>query len=309
MNINTKIRWGCIVFAGILILLCGGAWMWQSLSCHIPPADSNVEVVVSACRDPYLYSISPDGKYLAYGSEGKSWLRNLITDEEQSLSIGGELWLSDRWLLQETNTANTRQFWIFDVSDESQTPLQWVQEISGTTRRNDGVLVFSSDVITWFRQANTVFYAPESHLNIAVALSQDFKNHPEANYVLATPRSHQSGDEQAILTFLTENAISYVEVKSRYRYYPPDPLPSHNGRFIATGTRITTLEGKPVVQTEELYGTIHGWAYDDSGVYYQLPRLSDGSILMPLFRVGKAQPILKLKIPEAYLDAPITASP
>ncbi len=283
--------------------------MWQSLSCHIPPSDPNVEVVVSACRDPRLYSVSPDGKYLVYGAEGKFWLRNLITGEEYLLSIGGELWLSDQWLLQEADIDNTRQFWIFDVTDKSQTSLQWVQGISGTTRRNDGILVFSPEVLTWFRQANMVYYAPESHLNIAVALSQDFKEYPQANYVLASPRRHQSGDEQAIPAFLTENGISYVKVKSRYQYYPADPLPSHNERFIATGTRITTPEGEPVVQTKELFGTIHGWAYDDSGIYYQLPRLRDGPILMPLFRVGQAQPILKLKVPETYLNASITASP
>lgn len=307
MNKEKFWRWGCVIFVGIFILLCGVIYNWQSISCRFPPTDPNVEVVISACYNPVLHSISPDGKYMVYSAEEKTWLHNLATDEEQPLSIAGGVWLSEIWLLQAADsTIYGRQFWIFDITDRSQVPLQWVQGMANTTfRQNDGTLIFSPDVLTWFRQADTVYYAPEGGLNIAVALSTDFKDQPEVNYVLATPRSHKNGGEEAIAAFLIENAIPYVEVKSRYYYYPPDPLLSPNERFIATGTQITTLKGELVVETEELYGVIHGWAYDNSGIYYQLSRLSNGPALMPLLRVGQTQPILKLKIPEEYLS-PVT---
>jgi hypothetical protein len=309
MNRKKIGRWGCIVLVGIFILLCGFIYNWQSISCRFSPPDPNVEVVISACRNPVLHSVSPDGKYMVYSAEGGTWLRNLVTDEEQPLSTGGRVWLSERWLLQETDpTIHHRQFWIFDVTDGTQTPLQWVQGLAdATSRRGDGILVFSPKVLVWFQQAETIYYIPQAPLNIAVALASNFKDQPEAGYVLATPRSHQSGDDEAISTFLTKNALSYIEIKSEY-YYPLDSLPSHNGQFVAFGTSITTSDGQSIVQAEEFFGTIHGWSYDDSGVYYQLPRLSNGPNLMPLFRVGKAQPILKLKVPETYLDASITSS-
>lgn len=285
--------------------------MWQSLSCHIPPSDPNVEVVVSACRDPHLYSVSPDGEYLVYGAEGKSWLRNLVTNEEQPLPIKGRFWLSNWWLLQERNGQGVQKFGIFDIMDGTQLSLQWVSETSAKiSHQENGELAFNEEILTWLQNAETVYFIPGTSLNIIVILATDFQSHPENNRILTISVTNDPNREaKAITDFLTEERIPYTEIRSEYHNYLTDPLPSHNERFIAAGTRITTPEGEPVVQTKELFGTIHGWAYDDSGIYYQLPRLRDGPILMPLFRVGQAQPILKLKVPETYLNASITASP
>jgi hypothetical protein len=304
---NLKKLLGYSTILAILTLLCCIGVYWQiSPDCgETAPEDPNVEVVISACLRPHLYSISPDGTYLVYGvekDERGALLRNLVTGEEQELLHVGYYWLSDRWLLQETDIQGVRQFWIFDVIDRTQTPLQWVNGMPGmVSRLNDGTLAFSSEVLAGFQKAETVYFVPES-LKIAVAVAPDFKTYPENNYVLATPRSYQTTDPEAIVAFLTENAIPYVEIKNKYYYYPPDPLPSHNGRFIATGTLITTSDDEVVVRAKEFDGVIYGWAYDDSGIYYQLPTVRGGPILMPLFSIGKAEPILKLKVPEAYLQ-------
>lgn len=303
MSKKKVFRWGYVVLPILLVTIC--VWGASSLlfsNCDALPEDPNVEVVISACRKPHLYSISPDGKYLVYGAEKQGiWLQNLNTGEEQALSAAGHYWLSDQWLLQEADIQGERLFWVFDVRDGTQTPLQWVHGMPGmTSRLDDETLVFSPEVLIRFQKAETVYFVPES-LKIAVALAPDFKTHPEDSYVLATPRSYRGRDPEAITAFLTDNDISYVEIKNKYYYYPPDPLPSHNGHFIATGTRIMTPAGKVVVQTQELFGVIYGWAHDDSGVYFQLPRLRNGPFLMLLFRVGKAEPILKLKVPEKYL--------
>lgn len=304
------LQWGCAVLVILTLISC--AWVYRQLfpDCNTPPDDPNVEVIVSACRKPHLYSISPDGTYLVYGAGGRLWLRNLVIDEEQPLPIRGRLWLSDRWLLQEADIHGVRQFGIFDVTDGTQTPLQWVHKMPEmTSQLNDVTLVFSPEVLTRLKNAEAVYFAPEVSLNIVVALAPDFKAHPEANCVLTIPGSGHAGESKAIAVFLTENAIPYIKIQDKYHYHPPDPLPSHDGRFIATGTRITTTDGRVIVQTQELFGTVNGWAHDNSGVYFQLPRNDGGSIFMPLFRVGKAQPILKLKVPEVHRQSTATPSP
>jgi hypothetical protein len=237
---------------------------------------------------------------MVYGTEAGEaslWLRDLITGEEQPLSVASDYWLSSELLLQEIKYEGVRQFQIFDVKAGTQTPLQSVFGIPDTTSRlDDGTLVFSPEVLTWFRQAKKVYYVPAGTLSIAVALASDFKARPQDNYALATPRAN--GDPSIIIAFLKENAIAYQEIRGQYYY--DNPLPSHNGRFVATGAIITDMEGREIVR----YGgtSITGWAHDDSGIYFQPPDSSDGPILMPLFRPGKAVPILKLKVPAEYLQ-------
>jgi hypothetical protein len=301
MNMKISSRWGCVILA--LIALASCAWLYQQIfpDCNAPLDNPNLEVIISACRNPHLHSTSPDGTYMVYGTEerdGGLWLRSLTTGEEQRLSAYSDYWISSELLLQETKYEGVREFQIYDVQTKSQTPLQSVLAISGATSRlDDGTLVFSPEVLTWFQQADKVYYAPDS-LSIAIALASDFKSHPQANYVFATS-GNSPRDSEAIARFLMENNITYVEIHRGFDF--EHPLPSHDGRFVAVGSRITTPGGEILVQTTKYIDPITGWASDDSGVYFQSSGVQDPPILFPLFSLGIRQPILKLNLPPEYL--------
>src|SRR5262245_17293103 len=124
MNMKVTSQWGC-VFLGLLAV-AGCAWVFRQLfpDCNAPLDNPNLEVVISACRNPHLRSTSPDGKYMVYGTEerdGGLWLRNLMTGEEQPLFATSDYWISSEWLLQETKYKDVREFQIFDVRTKSQT--------------------------------------------------------------------------------------------------------------------------------------------------------------------------------------------
>jgi hypothetical protein len=237
---------------------------------------------------------------MIYGAEEPEpgvWLRNLITGDEQPLSAVGYYWLTNDLFLQEVQASGVRQFWVYDVSDNTQTSLQWVEGISGATSRSpDSALVIAPEVVAWFQQAQSRYYVPGS---IAIALAADFKVHPGNNYVLATPRAN--GDPKIIMSFLTDNYLPYTEIRGMFG--GQNPLISHDGRFVAVGSRITTPEGEILAQTTDYIDPITGWAHDDSGVYFQPAGESGAPILMPLFRTSKTQPILKLKVPADYLQS------
>lgn len=303
LHLNSRL--GCFtIFAIFLVLVCIGLYFQVVWSCAIPPSDPNIEVVVSACRNPHLYSVSPSGRYLVYGAQGEGFrLRDLASESEEILSTSGRLWLSDQWLFQEEDRGNKRRFFVFDVTDKTRTPLQVANDLSGMIVRSDNEqLTFNQEVLERFKNSEYVYFASESRFNIAIALGSDFKDNPDSSLVLILPAIRYGWDETAIADFLNKNSISYVELKSVYYAYSDEPLPSHNRKFLAEGTRIITSDGANLVQTQEHYGTINGWAYDDSGVYFQLPGVRGGPILMPLFSTGKAEPILKLNVPQGYLQ-------
>ncbi len=294
----------CYAFLGFLVVVFAGcAWLYRQVfpDCNAPLENPSLEVIISGCRNPHLRSTSPDGTYMVYGTEerhGGLWLRNLITGEEQRLSAASDYWISSELLLQETKHEGVREFQISNVKTRSQTPLRSILAIpDATSRLDNGTLVFSPEVLSWFQQAETVYYAPDS-LSIAIALAGDFKSRPQENYVLATSANYPR-DSDAIAKFLTENKIQYTEI---HRGFDSEhPLPSHDGRFVAVGSRITTPGGEMLVQTTEYIEPIAGWASDDSGVYFQPAGVSNAPILFPLFRPGIAQPILKLRLPPEYL--------
>jgi hypothetical protein len=300
---NKITKYGCTIL--IVLILCISlpfvwleTYIWQH--CLFPPSGRNVEVVVSACDAPRLYSISPDGKYILYlaNLDGKSQplLMDTTTGDERSAFAIGLFWLSNILFLDEAFPPHTR---VADLSDESRTSLQWVQDIEGTTMQlADGSEIYSPEVVKWFQDAQQVYYI--STRRWAIALSPDLI-HPENNYVLA---NKTYDDTNSILKFLKENQISYREVG-----YPNNgsDLVSHNGRFVMPflgpdgfyttgGTRIGPFYD--FVRGDHLCCLAYGWAYDDSGIYVQGDSVG-GSGMFPF--PPKAQPILKLDLPQEYL--------
>lgn len=305
---------GCVAPILIVIVLCLGlpvglleVYLWQH--CLFAPSGSNVEVVVSACENPRLWGMSPDGRYISYGASTflsgyRSWLLDTVTGERRLDTCYGDWWLDNTIRLgggYATQTANYGGFWICDINDRSKVPAQRVDDIPGAiTRSADGAETYSPEVVEWFRNADQVYYV--SFHRWAVALGPDFKSHPERAYVLASEREYFNPAPK----LLEENQIPYHKIG-----YPNDgsALVSHNERFerpfwggdrdfhMVDGARIG-----PVYDFNFGYDDccrIYGWAYDDSGVYGQGSTVPEGG-MFPY--PSKAQPIIKLNLPLEYLS-------
>ena len=177
---NKATSYGCTIL--VVLILCVSlpvVWLevyrWQH--CLFPPSGPNVEVVVSACDAPRIYSISPDGKYILYlaNHHGKyqALFMDTTTGNEQPAFAIGQFWLSDILFV---DGIVPPQIWIADISDESLIPLQWVQNIEGATSRlGDSTLVFSPEVVNWFRNAEKVYFVSWHHWAIALG-SEDRKS-------------------------------------------------------------------------------------------------------------------------------------
>jgi len=276
---------------------------YQLEHCWFPPNGPNVEVVVSACDNPSLRSLSPDGKYMIYVTDqSASWLLNLNTGEVRPARTTGPYWLNSEMILSGEVWGGVGEergeFSILDVTDGSLTPLQWVQGIAGTTTRlEDGSQMFSSEVVQWFQNAEHVYYIQQKKW--AIALGPDFKNHPESNYILASRRSGQYWKPESILVFLTDNHISYIEID---RTLSGSAGVSHDGRFIARFDGFFTADGQEIGPMYDFTNYMEGspvaysWAHDDSGVYVQYDRGWD------MWTIPKVQPILKINLPPEYMS-------
>lgn len=307
MRTNTSDRMlyggcGCVVAALIALALCislpiVGNDYYQSEYCWFPPSGPNVEVVVSACDNPSLRSLSPDGKYMIYVTyQSESWLRNLETGEVRP-TLAGSHWLNNNLVLGGAVWGGVGEqqakFAIWDVTDDSITPIQWVQGIEGaTTRLEDGSQMFSSEVVQWFQNAEQVYYIKQKKW--AIALGADFKNHSETNYILASRTSGQYWKPESILDFLADNYISYTEIDRTI--INGSARESSDGRFIVRSDGFFTADGQKIGPYIEAGPAVYGWAYDDSGVYAQHIRSGE------MWVIPKAQPILKINLPLEYMS-------
>ncbi len=302
MKKSTRYGWTIL---SLLLLCMTLPVLWLEIYrwkyCLFPPSGPNVEVVVSACVAPRLYSISPDGKYMLYlanvHGEIQPLLKDTITDEEHSAFSIGRFWLTTTLFLDDAFPPETK---VADLSDETLTSLQWVQNMEGTTTQLvDGSQKYSQEVVQWFQGANQVYYI--SPRRWAVALSKDFKAHPENNYILANKADDFSN---SILKFLQDNKIAYEEIS-----YPNNgsDLVSHNKRFVMPSKGsdgFYTIDGTRIgpfydfIRGDHSCCVAYGWAYDDSGIYVQGDAIGEGG-MFPF--PPKAQPILKLDLPSNYL--------
>lgn len=284
----------CISFILVVFACCSTYTIWELfLSCHIPPFDSQVEVVVSACRDPILQSVSPDGNYITYKADKKLRLLNLITGEETLLNAEGELWLSENWLLQEGYVDGESVFWLFDITTKTRVPLHSVSDIPDMVSRSDKErLLLNPRLLTLFQQANEVYFGSEKGTSIAILSLSGNLNNEEDTYILAPSRMF-SGDSQVIAGFIEESAIPYKNLTYKNFIHFEDKV-----RFVVDGTTIMNQRGEIVVKGKER--TIsYGWSHDGRGIYFQPYRTSSfaGFLILPS---SWQEPILKLKIPESY---------
>lgn len=242
---------GCLAFVYFLI----GYYQWRN--CWFPPTDPDVEVIVSACEEPFLSSVSPDGRYLLYitrydtNKKAESWILDMASNAKGLNTLCGQYWLTNTERLSIVTTPSTDvlqgyEFSICNIINGTDVDLQWVLGLAETletsngfikissnpqklvSRRENHKLEFNSRVVEWFRRAERVYYIRER--DWAIALAPDYLEHSQDNYVLALPRSYADvypNDKSAVLDFLRDNSIAYGEVSISNQYGT-----SHNGQFL-----------------------------------------------------------------------------
>lgn len=206
------------LFFIVIVLPLMGCFGWLVIggnrNCWFPPNASNIEVLVLSCEEPMLGRVSPDGRYVAYRLYARSdrttsphRIIDLKTMQVHYEGPGEGLgyWLDSNLRLLDRHTPEAdrlagAEYSVFDVRDDTQTPIQWLFGMGNTLIRksNGGVefnprglayrdaekrLQFQQKVVDWFREASQVYYIDQND-GIVVALSSDWKTNPDNSYVL-----------------------------------------------------------------------------------------------------------------------------
>lgn len=152
-----------------------------------------------------------------------------------------------------------------------------------------------------------------------IAIAENFQSFPEQNF-FTDPSAVINGKYKTTEEFLQENNITYTQIP--YLAFNLGEIKSPDGNFIArrdgiylTETNQKIIESHNGLETYTPYSgrnfSVYGWVYDSSGAIYTKPfgsclfeyefPLMDGSECL----VDVHPPVLKLKVPQEYLDGTI----
>jgi len=313
---ETRIERFPIIFAIIIVTIfvsphliqfgyCQGWWLksnpwayyWWLCDCNPEFEESlypeNVDVVVSACYDPQRATLSPNGRYMIFGSgSGKSYLLDLVTGDKKTWPRHAG-WQPPMMGFR-TNTlvfvSEFRNWKLVDVTDGSNIDLI---ELEAPGDKSSSI---PEETLQALQKADRVLVFG----NTALVLNAHPKQYPHKNYVIFSAKEH-------LQTILSENGIDYERVVSCWN---GSSCLSHNDRLRATSTKISTVDGQLLTEhtkvpsyRDGVPGRIMlGWAHDDSGVYLQFNPSSyiiEGGFVSP-YLYHLPQPIIKLKVPEEY---------
>lgn len=325
---------GCLKAIGLIIILiivlpyvsrfgyCRGWWLKSSpwayywWACNCSPEfeqslyPNNIEIVVSACSDPWEATLSFDGRYMivGLGLAAKSTLLDFVTGQKREWLYRSpsptdvEFW-TDR--LVRVLDFNQKKNLLIDVTDVS-----IINLTTFTATQKDQQLVIPSEAIQVFKKADNVVVR-EGLTDLVLALDPNPKQNPGKNYALFYPEDSQKQLE----VLLSANGIDYQILKLCSQ--AESSCTSHNGRLVATNRAIFSSEGQLLTQIQGNpsfnWGImLIGWAHDDSGVYLRFNPASyiidGGGFVFPnLYRLP--QPIIKLKVPEEYRSPGPTPGP
>lgn len=315
---------------------CQGWWLQQNLwahywwQCQCGPEfeqslyPDNVEIIVSACRDPRSAVISPDGRYMVVklrdtSEEPEFILLDLVNGQEKpfpylpAYARADEMgfWTDTLFLAQEENS-------YLKIKDETN---RLVQEYDNDFKlvdvTNDKILNLTvlkdfSEALEAFQGADRVLVrlgdSGWSTEPAALALAVDPTDKFAENYVLTYPKRRTFPESQ--LKFFSENNINY-EISDPC-WVPASrekECVSHNSYFVVKYDEICTIGGQPITSLIKKYRPLStgvygiGWSHNDDGFYMRLGRryiIESGWITPAYFPIP--QPIVKLKVPEDYLQ-------
>lgn len=326
----SKIGFGFLMVAGSLIVLYAG-YCWGVLGrnnllfqyffqCKCPANSeqtrypNNVEVIVSACQ--YYLSISSPSGRLLYVKENPSinseYLLNLQTWEKTPIVLekGSNYFLTDDLIFHSFYGDNE---YILEISSSIKYPVLDAVDLQPSIySMGNADTYLLSEMLS---QSDQVFLIDDVFQPV-VALTSDFRHHPENTFTFNI--FDLSGDESnQVEQFLKVNKIDYYYVPNMF----PHELISPNGEFIAREDGIYLFAtGEKIVEGYSpsgyyrsysgQYFSIRGWLHDNSGVLYSAflePCLLETNFLIfeyPGCFIKVDQPLIKLKVPQEYLDTP-----
>lgn len=297
---------------------CWGWWGRNSLllqylfQCNCPIASEEVrypdevDMIVSSCQ--YGSSIHSTSGRLLYVEEAKpvsTYLLDLQTNEKIPFSMpeGSNHFLTDDLIFHEGDE------YIFDRITGKQYPIQGFANWRSDTYINGEVNL--SVLVEALRIAKDIFLIDD---DIVIALDKDFRTRPKLSFFIH--RANFPGrDSDRAEQFLQQNNITYHFVSDIF----PGEAISPDSRFIARHDGIYLIEtGEKIVESYSVSGyyrsysgkyfSVRGWVYDSSGVIYSTflrPCILETNFIIfeyPGCFIKVPQPLIKLKVPEEYLQ-------
>lgn len=328
-RLNRKLGLGILVLGGGTFLAyygyCWGVWGRNSLllqylfQCRCPSASMEsrypeyIDVLLSACQyDTFI--MSPSGRFL-YVEKGETenkvgYFWSLQTGEKYPYTIpdGRSYFLTDDLLFLRADYGKGVEGGEHIL--DRQTRIRYPIKHLDTYEINTEVLIEK------LMASSSVFLIDDYWL---IAIAENFQSFPERNFFTSpdvfTNEIYKTAEE-----FLQDNNITYTQIP--YLAFDIDEVKSPDGNFIARSdgiylaeTNQKIIESYNGLETYTLYSgrnfSIYGWVYDGSGAVYSKPfglclfeyefLFMDGSECL----VDVHPPILKLKVPQEYLDASI----
>ena len=316
-----------LILLGIVYLAyygyCWGRWgrnnlLWQYLfQCSCPLFTSKfrypeqVGVVVPSCGHNGVI-LSPSGR-LMYVNDYIFWdnvgyFLNLESGEKvfRTLQDGPNYFLTDNLMFHE------RASYILDLTNGVRYPVQNVTQLQPSIYVM-GVL--DPELLLGVLSQIDQIFLIDTTFQPVIVLPSDFRQHPENIFVFDS--LDIQGDElNRMEQFLKTNKVDYSYIPG---WYSREAI-SYDGKFVAREDGIYTSEtGQKIVDgfspTEDFrpasgrYFWVVGWMYDDSGAIYANREdvcLIEASIFVSDVCIIKVpQPVLKLKVPQEYLDGTI----
>ncbi len=317
-RLNHKLSFGILVLGGGTFLAyygyCWGWWGRSSLllqylfQCKCPPISAEfrypeqIDVILTACQHD-TFIMSPSGRFLyvekreTENNVGYFW--NLQTNERIPYTIpdGDRYFLTDDLLFLRTDYGKGVEGGEH-ILDRTIGVLYPLRNIDTYTESEANV----SRMLEKLRNAQKVFYIRSYGV---IVIEENFQVFPDRNFIIYYDIPGKDPDSKE--KFLQYNSVPYIQIP-RLAYSLGEDV-SPNDRFLARDDGIyLSASNKKIVDVNNMSSSLYGWVYDSTGAIYAKPfgsclirywfPLMDGSNC--LIRVP--QPILKLKVPQEYLD-------
>ncbi len=264
----------------------------------IPP---NTEVIISACKRPHAIGV-PGGEVLFVHERrsGKMYLLDLRTREKRKvpndpLLLDRGIFLSSDlvWLegsFSRPESPGYRPHYILDLTNGQRYELL---ELDWLPRLDD--FKFNPKYYTYFQTAEKIFIHHSK--NALIALSPDFRQHPEGNvvfsqYTLSQGTNPRKGE---LLEQLMKDLGKDYEILDFSLDYANVPSPT--GRYVVRGDGIYLSGTNTLVVNRDMGFYFRSWIYDESGVIFQEGGGDLFNFLEARGYYSIPTPILKLRLP------------
>jgi hypothetical protein len=260
---------------------------------------SNTEVLVSACKRPVAIGV-PDGEvlFVREGNTDKMYLLDLRTGEKRKVPddpflLDHGIFLSSElvWLegskFSQPESPGYKPHYILDLTDGRRYEML---NLNLLPRLEGGK--FDPKYYSYFQSAEQVFIHHSKYT--LIALSSDFRQHPERNVVFSKTPSGNFKNGEVLRQLMNNLGVDYEIVDFSLQYAD---VPSPTGKYVVRNDGIYLSKTNMPVVTRGMEHYFRGWYSDESGVVVQ----GVGYSLITLPGTSSfyyiPTPILKLRLP------------